>query len=74
MKLSKMVENKLSQWDREAESAFCLHGQVGGTFERQLWANGQTMVHIIGEWATIKHAIPLNRAIEIYQNGYRIPA
>lgn len=73
MKLQKAIEHKLNQWNRQAEMFFCPHGQNGGTFQRELWANGETMVMPVSEHATIAHAIPFNRAVEISRNGYRVP-
>ena len=68
--LSRMVEGKRAQWNLEAEMGFCRVGRDGGKLVRQLWANGSVMVG--PEGGLPNRFIPLERAIELWRNGWRI--
>jgi hypothetical protein len=72
LKLSTMVGMKMDQWASEAELNFARRGREGVTMHRELWANGETMVG--HEGALAYQMVPLDRAIEIYRNGWKIYA
>lgn len=67
------VNQKLDQWSYEAMIALARHGREGGKFNTKVWANGQTMVTPITEWATGRHAVPRDIAVQIFKNNWVIP-
>lgn len=69
-RLQAMVDSKLDQWGREAEMAFARFGKQGVKMHRELWANGQVMVG--WEGARANQYVPLDRAIEIWRNGWKL--
>lgn len=72
MTTSKMVESKLSQWGREAMSFNAQHGNNGGSFKSELWANGQVMVG--AEHARANQMIPQAAFETLQANNWKFTA
>lgn len=68
--MNRMVEGKREQWAKDAELNFASRGRAGEKMHREVWANGATMVG--WENCPANMMVPLERAIEIYRNGWRI--
>lgn len=68
--LRRMVAEKRGQWASEAELNFARRGKAGEKMHRELWANGHVMVG--HEGALANQCVPLERAIEIWRNGWKI--
>ena len=69
-KLGRMVASKMDQWALEAELNFARRGRNGEKMHRELRANGKVMVGHKG--ALANQMVPLDRAIEIYRNGWKV--
>ena len=70
MKLSHFINAKVDQWSREAELRIASHGQAGGEFATEKWANGRIMVGPVGSLAN--QCIPAERFEEIKAAGWKI--
>ncbi len=68
--LNKAVFAKREQWDMEARIACANHGQKGGTFHIEVWANGVVMASIPG--LPPNCAIPVDILKDICLNGWTL--